>query len=338
MSEVSHGTTTLTNCRFIGNRAVLGGGMYSRSGSMPILTNCMFVGNSADLGGATSHFGLADATYTKCTFAANSALHGYAILCTSRENAYPSNVQLKSCIIWDGGEEIWNSDNSVITITYSDVYGTWPGEGNIDEDPCFADANNGDYHLKSQVGRWEPNSQQWVQDDVTSPCIDAGNPADPVGHEPFPNGGIINMGAYGGTAEASKSYFGEPVCEIVIAGDINGDCRVDWKDFALMALHWLEYIKRPPVVYITNPQDGTIIYSWPVEIRANAWDLDGSVVKVEFFAGRSKIGEDNDGSDGWQVNWQDYPSGDYSLTARAIDDSGMSATSPPVEVRVIIPR
>ncbi|MHC4745323.1 MAG: hypothetical protein ACYS8Z_25710, partial [Planctomycetota bacterium] len=30
----------------------------------------------------------------------------------------------------------------------------------------------------------------------------------PVSREPFPNGGIINVGAYGGTVEASKSYFG----------------------------------------------------------------------------------------------------------------------------------
>lgn len=53
-------------------------------------------------------------------------------------------------------------------------------------------------------------------------------------------GGIVNMGAYGGTAEASKSYFGEPVCETIVAGDINGDCKVDSADFAIMAAHWLE--------------------------------------------------------------------------------------------------
>lgn len=64
----------------------------------------------------------------------------------------------------------------------------------------------GDYHLKSQAGRWNPMSQSWVIDDVTSLCIDAGDPNSPVGDEPVPNGGIINMGAYGGTAEASKSY------------------------------------------------------------------------------------------------------------------------------------
>jgi hypothetical protein len=43
---------------------------------------------------------------------------------------------------------------------------------------------------------------------VTSPCIDAGNTSTPVGLEPYPNGGIINMGTYGGTAQASKSVSG----------------------------------------------------------------------------------------------------------------------------------
>jgi len=62
----------------------------------------------------------------------------------------------------------------------------------------------------------------------------------PIGREPYPNGGIINMGAYGGTAEASKSYFGKPPCEIIVAGDINGDCEVNFKDFAIMGLHWLD--------------------------------------------------------------------------------------------------
>ena len=46
--------------------------------------------------------------------------------------------------------------------------------------------------------------------------------------------------AYAGTAEASKSYFGEPLCETIVAGDINGDCNLNFEDFRLMALHWLE--------------------------------------------------------------------------------------------------
>ena len=30
------------------------------------------------------------------------------------------------------------------------------------------------------------------------------------------------------TAEANKSYFGQSPCQTIIAGDINGDCKVDW--------------------------------------------------------------------------------------------------------------
>ena len=118
--------------------------------------------------------------------------------------------------------------------------GTFPGNGSIYVDPCFVDVEAGDYHLKSQAGRWEPNTQRWVLDDVTSPCIDAGDPMSPIGYEPFPNGGRINMGAYGGTAQASKSYFGKPPCEVIAAGDINGDCKINFKDYYFIALHWCE--------------------------------------------------------------------------------------------------
>jgi hypothetical protein len=82
--------------------------------------------------------------------------------------------------------------------------GYWDTNGtpdNLDND-FFT---QGDYHLKSQAGCWNPVSERWVKDDVTSPCIDAGDPNSPVGDEPSPNGGRINMGAYGGTAEASMS-------------------------------------------------------------------------------------------------------------------------------------
>jgi len=73
--------------------------------------------------------------------------------------------------------------------------------GNPDDDFWV----EGDYHLKSRAGRWDSASKSWVKDNVTSPCIDGGDPNTSVGDEPSPNGGRINMGAYGGTAEAGKS-------------------------------------------------------------------------------------------------------------------------------------
>ena len=128
------------------------------------------------------------------------------------------------------------------------------GPGNLSVDPLFVGgwsdvdgrARGGrrgiayDYHLRSQAGHWDPYDQIWVTDDVTSPCIDAGDPQGPLGYESFPNGGRVNMGAYGGTERASKSYFGEAPCATVIAGDINGDCRVDFADLAILSAHWLQ--------------------------------------------------------------------------------------------------
>lgn len=98
-------------------------------------------------------------------------------------------------------------------ITYSCLYGTAKddslsdyGTGCIKKDPCFADAASGDFHLKSAAGRW--NGTTWVKDTVTSPCIDAGEASAAYANEPSPNGNRANMGAYGNTAEASKSTSG----------------------------------------------------------------------------------------------------------------------------------
>jgi hypothetical protein len=207
------GSPKLTNCTFTGNSTGIGaeggGGMYN-SGS-PKLTNCTFTGNSTGIG-AEGGGGMYNSGSPKLT----------------------------NCILWgDSPDEIYPPESTTV-VTYSDVQGGWQGEGNIDAGPCFADPCSDDYHLKSEAGRWDPNLQEWVYDAVTSPCIDAGDPNTSIGWEPYPNGGVVNMGAYGGTEEASKSYFGRPVCKKPIAGDVNGDCRVDFLDFRIMAFHWLE--------------------------------------------------------------------------------------------------
>jgi hypothetical protein len=105
---------------------------------------------------------------------------------------------IANCIIYFNGTSITGTPAGV---TYSDIQGGWPGQGNIDADPQLA----GDDHLKSTAGRWDSVARDWVRDEVSSPCIDTGDPALPVLDEPTPNGNRINMGAYGGTAETSKS-------------------------------------------------------------------------------------------------------------------------------------
>jgi hypothetical protein len=103
---------------------------------------------------------------------------------------------------------------------YSDLFGCQArfslvsdvnaGQGNINVDPLFVNQDDSDYHLRSNRGRYWPEHNIWVLDRLTSPCIDSGDPNAGTLDEPIPNGNRINMGAYGGTAQASLSPY-EPV-------------------------------------------------------------------------------------------------------------------------------
>jgi len=196
--QIKGSSPTIRNCVVTGNSASMAGGGLAVSGdSQPVIANCLLAGNSALVGGAVNTQ-TAGVVLTNCTLVGNTAVMAGGAIAAS--GTMP--VELSNCILWD------NAPGQIFggaTATYCDVQGGWPGEGNIDVDPLFADPANGDYHLKSQTGRWDEASESWVTDDVGSPCIDTGDPDASVGDEPEPNGGRINMGAYGGTTQASKS-------------------------------------------------------------------------------------------------------------------------------------
>jgi hypothetical protein len=255
MANLNHSRVDLRDCQFNGNYGQYGGGAVW-GGDELSARGCLFTGNrTGNDGGAIGT--VVRCNLNQCTFAGNVASDdGNALSLGMIE---PSRIV--NCIFRDGGDEISPWQIPTISVSYSNVEWGWTGPGNIDEDPLFAkpgqwigmiiqgDAGSaateillwepGDYHLKSQAGRWDAAAKAWGQDAVTSPCIDAGDPASPIMYEPFPNGGVVNMGAYGSTSEASKSWFGKPLCEVIVAGDIDGDCKVDLADFAIMARHWL---------------------------------------------------------------------------------------------------
>jgi parallel beta-helix repeat protein len=195
----SSGNPTITGCSIIANGGA-GIEMHSRKSARYTFYNYPQISNSIIAKNFLQGIFGGVPTITNCTIVEN--IQG---------GIYGSRPAVTNSIIYFNGNT--QIAESTATVTYSDVQGSWPGLGNIDEDPLFVSlywisSNNtdaGDYHLKSQAGRWDLGSQTWVQDNVTSPCIDKGDPASPVGNEPVPNGGIINMGAYGGTAQASMT-------------------------------------------------------------------------------------------------------------------------------------
>ncbi|MBU1694035.1 MAG: right-handed parallel beta-helix repeat-containing protein [Verrucomicrobia bacterium] len=77
----------------------------------------------------------------------------------------------------------------------------------LSEDPKFADAAAGDFHLHTTRpgGRYDPILGVWTNDADFSRLIDAGNPASACSDELAPNGNRINIGLYGNTWQASKT-------------------------------------------------------------------------------------------------------------------------------------
>jgi predicted outer membrane repeat protein len=201
---------TIINCKITGNLGVAGGGIYSvdslpeilnstisnntsSSGGAvqfahynynfnPILSNCIIARNTATststLLGGGAIYSTTNLTITNCTIVYNEAvsagggIYGY------------SGINILNSIIWGNTpDELNDSFNG--DVTYSNIKGGWPGEGNIDLYPIFMDFANDDFHLSN-----------------FSPCIAAGKTegtpdsdldGDP---RPNPNGSKPDMGAY----------------------------------------------------------------------------------------------------------------------------------------------
>jgi len=150
--------TKVTNCFIIQNMAILGAGIYSAD-TLLTIKQCVFSENTAQFGGAAFCGAQPDGrlVMNNCTLAGNSAVLGRSIACDSFLGS--STVTVTNSILYNGGSEILNNDDSTIVIAYSDIQGGWPGEDNIDADPRFTNIARGVYHLSAD-----------------SPCIDAGDP------------------------------------------------------------------------------------------------------------------------------------------------------------------
>ncbi len=151
-----------------------GGAIFCKS-SHPIMTKNVINNNSADYfgGGIFNYFSSPELINN--TISGNCAdSSGGGIYCYHHSVPVVVNT-----IFWADSasslEEIYLGNYSSITITYSDIDGSWFGEGNIDSDPMFVDPENGNFHI------------QWG-----SPCIDAGDPDSP----PDSDGTTADIGAF----------------------------------------------------------------------------------------------------------------------------------------------
>lgn len=273
--HIQFSSPLLTGCTISQNA----NGVYANY-SKGIIRNCSIIGNG--YGVQVAH-GRSWPRIVNCTIADN---RGSGI----RVGTPQANIA--NTIVWgNAGQQIeGNAD-----VSYSIVERGWPGVGNLNREPRFvrrgywadpcdhskvlgpADGNSvwiaGDYRLKTEGWRWDSGRMLWTWDEMTSTAIDAGDPAMGLGDEPLaatidPSGRYaenvrINMGAYGGTAEASLGPVGwtlrtdvtndgrvdfHDLSWLTTSGgdgaDLNADAFCDCADLALLSSEWLREARR----------------------------------------------------------------------------------------------
>ena len=147
------GSVELTDCTVSNNEAESyipgGGGVYNEGDAT--LVNCSITGNlvGPDQSG-TGVYNSGDMSLTNCTVAGNGPEGWSGIVHESATGL------LENCIVTGG---MSTGGSCRVAALFCDVEGGWPGVGNVDADPMFANPAGGDYTL--QPG---------------SPCIDTGMP------------------------------------------------------------------------------------------------------------------------------------------------------------------
>lgn len=178
----------------------------------------------------------------------------------------------------------------------------------------------------------------------------------PVNNATFTSGSSINISANasdpGGAVQKVEFYSGATK----LGEDTSGPYAFEWKNIpagdhtlsakvtdsqgAVTTSSQVKIKVTPPntapAVAITAPSNNASFTSGSsINITASATDAQDATIKVEFYHGTTKIGEDL--SSPYSFEWKNTAAGSYSLTAKATDSQGATTTSSPIPIKVSNP-
>jgi outer membrane protein assembly factor BamB len=157
---------------------------------------CIAVGEDAtDI--AFTHLIVRDCTKVGLAIAAKggAAISNATIVGNGIGVSAAGSTRVRSSLVTRNGVGLSSGAPGALASTYNDLFGNeldyaglQAGTGDLATAVMFGDGGNGSLLLSTP-----------------QPSTDRGDPADPVGDEPAPNGGRINLGAFGGTTDAETS-------------------------------------------------------------------------------------------------------------------------------------
>ena len=231
-------------------------------------------------------------------------------------------------------------------------------DGTIGYSSATSDGRDDDFHLRSNYGSFHGGmlapvidkttglpgilSPTEVKDAGQSPAIDRGDAQTPVGNEPAANGGYVNLGAYGGTAQASKS----PAQYVVVLSPDGGELSavgrkfdIRWRsqdNLGTVAIELYRSGIASPILTIGSAIPNTGLYSWTIGSLAEA---DNYLIKIT----RGTVSDTSNGTFSirsaitvYYVNDGKFESGDWTTAPGNDANNGISPSTPKASIRAIL--
>ncbi len=222
-----------------------------------------------------------------------------------------------------------------------------------------SDGRDDDYHLQSLYGSFHAGSfaplttgngtgapslapGTWAIDGAQSPAIDRGLASDLYGLEPINNGGFINLGAYGGTVQASLSPAQYVTVFSPDGGEIfqhNQDTSIRWRSHDMQGTVKIELMtvgSSVPILTITESIANSGELNWQVPATVTPSDQYFLRVTRNDIPALSDISNSSftisEPINVYYVNDSTFEAGDWTTAAGSDLNSGTSANSPKASI------